>query len=324
MNELENYKHGKEQKKMQPTALIYSSHNRCEYLHRSWIIERALQSPTNKTIFHLSFSQGSLHNQEYDYGNFRWYYERFRQYGLHHSSFFWTEDLSREDVDFFFRKLWSSEVVVLGGGSSALGLERYKRIGELYYGDRDLFRKMLFERQNRGLLTVGFSAGADQLCQYMCEACTGRLEDPRGFGLARNVITTLHHEPARIGEIYELAGAFPECMTFGLPNDSGIAVTQNYLWSGNTFQLIEFITDNSWDKPEDQFHIKTRMGVKIDHIYNDGRHWAFNGGDRLLRCISPDGNRQEAVIITNQGEMVDYWTQGPTSYSSIEDFITRN
>lgn len=309
---------------MQPTALIYSSHDRCEYIHRDWIVERALQSHTNKTIFHLSFSQRSIHEQEYDYGNFKWFYDRFTCYGLKHSNFLWTDSLRREDVDYFFRMLWSSEVVVLGGGISSLGLERYKRMGELYYGDRGLFQKILFERQNRGLLTVGFSAGADQLCQYLCETCTGRLIDPHGFGLLRNIVTTLHHEPSRTDEIYDLAMTLPQCMVFGLPNDSGIAVAQNYLWSGRTFQNISFITDNSWEKPEDQFHIKTRAGVKIDHIYNDGRHWAFNGGDRMIRAISPDGNIQEAVIITNSGDMFDYWTQRRSEYSSIQDFINRN
>ncbi len=309
---------------MQPTALVYSSHDRCEYLHRWWIIERALRSFNNKTIFHLPFSQYSLHDQEYDYNNFKWYYQRFAQWGLRYSSFYWTDSLKKEDVDLFFHKLWNSEVVVLGGGSSQLGLARYKAMGDMYYGDRNLFEKILSERQQRGMLTVGFSAGADQLCQYLCETCSGRIQDPRGFGLVRNISCTLHHEPARIGEVYRLAEALPDCMVFGLPNDSGIASYQTTLWSGNTFQYINFITDNSWDAPKDQFHIKTRMGVKIDHIYNDGRHWAFNGGDRLLRVISPDGNWQEAVIITNAGYMIDYWTQNPSRYSSVIDFINNN
>ena len=87
---------------MQPTALIYSSHNRCEYIHRTWIVERALQSIDNKTIFHIPFSQNSLHEQEYDFNNFKWYYDRFTQWGLNYSVFYWTDSLKKEDIDLFY------------------------------------------------------------------------------------------------------------------------------------------------------------------------------------------------------------------------------
>ena len=309
---------------MRPTALIYSSHDRSEYLHRWWIVERALQSHTNKTLLHLPFSQRTRHGQEYDYNNFRWYYDRYAQWGLAYCPFYWSDNLSREDVDLFFHMLWHSEVVVLGGGSSSLGLARYKAIGEMYYGDRELFSRILHERQQRGLLTVGFSAGADQLCQYLCEVGSKPVSDPYGFSLARNVLTTLHHEPGREGEIWHLAGNLPHCMVFGLPNDSGIAAHQFRLWSGNTFQMIWFVTDNSWDVPHHQHHIKTRHGVKIEHIYNDGRHWSFNGGDVMVRIISPDGKWQDITIITNDGRFVDYWSQGPSEYWSIQQIIDSN
>ena len=117
---------------MQPTTLIYSSHNRCEYIHRTWIIERALQSIDNKTIFHIPFSQHSLHEQEYDFNNFKWYYDRFTQWGLNYSVFYWTDSLKKEDIDLFFHNLWHSQVVVLGGGMSTLGIARFKRISEIY------------------------------------------------------------------------------------------------------------------------------------------------------------------------------------------------
>ncbi len=309
---------------MRPTALIYSSHDRCEYMHRWWIVERALNSCDNKTLLHLPFSQRTRHGQEFDYNNFRWYYDRFAQWGLNYHPFFWSDNLSRDDVDIFFHMLWHSEVVVLGGGSSSLGLARYKAMGDMYYGDRELFSRILHERQQRGLLTVGFSAGADQLCQYLCEVGSRRMADPYGFGLARNVVTTLHHEPGREGEIWHLAANLPHCMVFGLPNDSGIAAHQFNLWSGNTFQIIWFVTDNSWDVPHHEFHIKTRMGVKIDHIYNDGRHWAFNGGDVMVRIISPDGKWQDATVITTDGRFIDYWSQMPSEYSSIQQIIDSN
>ncbi|MDQ7825033.1 MAG: hypothetical protein RDV48_19690 [Candidatus Eremiobacteraeota bacterium] len=309
---------------MKPTALIYSAHDRCEYIHRSFIIERALQSWHNKTLMHLPMSQRSRASQEWDYNNFRWYYDRFGQWGLQYFPFYWDDHLRREDIDLFFHLLWSSEVVVLGGGNSSLGLGRYKALGDWYYNDHYLFERILHERQDRGLLTVGFSAGADQLGQYLCEVASSHLHDPHGFGLARNVVTTLHFEHGREGEIWHLAGNLPHCMVFGLPNDSGIGTHQFYLPSGNIFQAIWFITDNSWDVPQHQFHIKTRQGVKIQHVYNDGRHWSFNGGDMMVRVMSQDNLYQDITVITNQGQYIDYWTQWPSEYHSIEQIMHNN
>jgi hypothetical protein len=308
---------------MNPTALIYSSHDRCEYLHRHWIIQRALESWDNKTLMHLPMSQRSRGSQEWDYNNFRWYYNRFNDWGLQHFPFYWDDNLRREDVDLFFHMLWSSQVVVLGGGNSSLGLARYKGLGGWYYNDPGLFERILHERQDRGLLTVGFSAGADQVGQYLCE-CLNGCPDPYGFGLAKNVVTTLHFEHGREGEIYHLATSLRHCMAFGLPNDSGIGVHQGWLPSGNIFQVIWFITDKSWDVPQHQFHIKTRKGVKIQHYYNDGRSWAFNGGDVMVRIMSPDDLWQDITIITNQGHFIDYWTQLPSEYNSIEEALARN
>jgi len=308
---------------MRPTALIYSAHDRCEYLHREYIIERALESWDNKTLMHLPMSQKTQANQEWDFNNFRWYYQGFARYGLKYTPFYWNDNLRREDVDTFFHMLWHSQVVLLGGGNSSLGLRRYKQMGQLYYNDRDLFRRIIHERQDRGLLTVGFSAGADQLGEYLSSSVDYDLEDPYGFGLAKNVVTTLHHERGRESEIYRLARHLPHCMAFGLPNDSGIGVDQGYLPSGNIWQIIWFIVDCSWNVPSHQWHIKTRQGVNIEHYYNDGRHWTFNGGDMMARVMSPDGHWQTATIITNKGNMFDYWSQHPAWYSSIEDFFAR-
>jgi len=309
---------------MRPTALIYSSHDRCEYLHRQYIIERALESWDNKTILHLPMSQRTQANQEWDFNNFRWYYNRFTQWGLNAFPFYWNDNLRREDVDLFFHMLYHAQVVVLGGGNSSLGLQRYKALGGWYYNDRDLFRRILHERQDRGLLTVGFSAGADQVGEYLCETMNG-VHDPYGFGLARNVVTTLHFEPGREGEIQHLAGNLKHCLVFGLPNDSGIGVDQGYLPSGNIYQIIWFITDNSWDVPHHAFHIKTRMGVKIQHYYNDGwRSWRFNGGDMLVRVMSPDNLYQDITVITNQGQFFEYWSQWPSQYSSIGEILANN
>lgn len=313
----------KEQNNMRPTALIYSSHDRCSYIHREWIVQRALESWDNKTIMHLPMSQGSSGQQKWDYDNFRWYYSQFHNWGLRDTPFYWSDNLKRGDIDLFFKMLWSQQVVLLGGGNSSLGLGRYKALGGWYYRDPDLFRRILHERQDRGLLTVGFSAGADQLCEYLCEAIDG-VRDPYGFGLARNVVTSLHHEPGREHSVYRLARSFRHCMAFGLPNDSGIGVHQFYLPSGNIFQMIWFITDKSWDVPQHQWHIKTRKGVSICHYYNDGRHWAFNGGDVMVRVMSQNNLWQDITIITNQGRFIDYWTQWPSEYRSIEQIMRKN
>ena len=324
---------------MRPTAFIYSSHDRCDYIHREFIVERALESRDNKTLLHLPMSQRNRGGQEYDFGSFKWYYEKFRQYGLEYFPFFWNDNLRKEDADVFFNMLENSQVVVLGGGNSSIGLARYKALGEIYYNDRDLFRRILHRRQARGLLTVGFSAGADQLCEYLSGCIYYNMQDPYGFGLAKNILTTVHHESKRDRRIYRLAAGFTYCMAFGLPNDSGIGIDQGYLPSGNIWQIIWFVTDNSWDKPKDRWHIKTRSGAKIQHYYfvrkrlfknrtavsykntANRRYWGFNGGDMMVRVMSPDNVWQNALIITNQGQFIDYWTQSWSHYSGIEEFL---
>ena len=307
---------------MRPTTLVYSSHERCDYIHREFIVQRALESFDNKTLLHLPMSQRTRGGQDYDFGTFRWYYDMFSQYGLEYTPFFWDDNLSRESVDLFFHMLWHSQVVVLGGGNSSIGLARYKALGEMYYNDRDLFKRVLHERQERGLMTVGFSAGADQLGEFLSSTVDYDLEDPYGFGLAKNIVTTLHHESGREDSIYRLATNLQHCMAFGLPNDSGLGVDQGYLPSGNIWQIIWFIVDQSWDKPEDSWHIKTRAGEKIHHFYSDGRHWSFNGGDMLVRVMAPDNSWQNGLIITNQGEFFDYWNQQHSLYPSIESFLS--
>lgn len=112
------------------TALIYSSHNRCENIHRDWIVERALKSHHNKTIFFLPMSMGKQDQQEYSWGTFEWYFRRFKEWGLQYSNFYWNDHLEQEDAELLFDKLVHSEVVILGGGSSILGMKRYQDLGE--------------------------------------------------------------------------------------------------------------------------------------------------------------------------------------------------
>ncbi len=304
---------------MFPTALIYSSHNRSEDIHRWWIVERALQNPTNKSVLYLPMSMGEQDSQDYSWGTFRWYFERFRQWGLEPLHFFWNDHLSKEDIDQLFDWLHTTEVVILGGGSSTLGMQRYRALGQKYYGDPDIFVRILHGRQERGQLTVGFSAGADQLCSSMMGAVESGQNMP-GFGLARNVMCTLHHEWGREGELQYAASRYSDHMVFGLPNDSGLAVDQGTLASGNIWQIIEFVVDSSWDIAAEQFHIKTRQGMNVEHYYADGRHWSFKNGSRMVRVMTPDSRYQDAWIVQN-GQIYDYATHNLSYYPNIESIL---
>lgn len=309
---------------MRGTALIYSSHNRGPYLHDTFIVQRALEGWGNKRILFLPMSEtpqggSELERQEFSWGNFRWYFDRFRRYGLEYFPFYWTSHLRRSDLDAFWKLLWESEVVILGGGHSVTGLRRYKQLGYQYDGEWGKFGRILHERRQRGLLTVGFSAGADQLCESMFRRTYDEY-DGKGFGLVRNTMVTLHHEPSRNGDLAYAAHRFPDHMVFGLPNDSGINHDFGTLPSGNIWQVYEFITDSSWDDPSDAMHVKTRFGAKIEHLYNDGRHWSFGGGDMLVRVESLDGSFRQAWMRSG-GQWLHYWTQRPAWHHSVDDIL---
>jgi hypothetical protein len=309
------------------TSLVYSSHNRSPYLHREFIVERALRG-WNKRVLFLPMSEtpqngSEMERQDFSWGNFRWYLDQFRHHGLDPIPFFWSSHMRRSDLDYFWHLLWSSDVVILGGGHSVTGMRRYKELGWAYDGEWGKFGRILHERRMRGLLTVGFSAGADQLCESLFRRVHGDEYDGKGFGLVRNTMVTLHHEPSRNGDLAYAARRFPDHMVFGLPNDSGLNHDFGRLPSGNLWQVYEFITDNSWDDPSDAFHIRTRSGAKIEHLYADGRHWAFSGGDLLVRVESPDGHWRQAWMRAN-GRWLHYWTQQPTMHHSVEEILARH
>ena len=105
-----------------------------------------------------------------------------------------------------------------------------------------------------------------------------------------------------------------------MPNDSGLNSDWGFLPSGNIWQVIEFVIDESWSEPSDAHHVKTRHGQKIDHFYPDGRHWAFGGGDHLVRITSQDGRFDDAWF-TSGGQLLHYWTQAPSGYGSIDEIL---
>ena len=61
---------------MRGTALVYSSHSRCNHIHNDFIVQRALQGRDNQRILFLPMSEGpqngnELERQEFSYGTFR-------------------------------------------------------------------------------------------------------------------------------------------------------------------------------------------------------------------------------------------------------------
>jgi peptidase E len=298
------------------TELVYSSHDRCHHIHRDWIVQRALESRDNKTILYLPVSSGAKGDQEYSQGTFSWYFDRYRSDGLQPRYFIYRDDLRRDDVQLFFDWVRSSQVVILGGGRTSTGLERYRSMGERFFGNPDAFAQTLQARQAQGLLTVGFSAGAAQLCEHSCDDDSGPT-----FGLLAKVVVTLHYEAASAGHVQLLAHRHPDCLVFGLPNDSGIAVGRGFTGRDNYWQLIQFIHDCSWDKPEDHHHIKTRQGVKIEHRYADGRSWGFNGGDVLLRVFFKGGGWEAWVKRPEVPTFHEYGTQRECGYRSVEEIL---
>lgn len=311
---------------MQGTALVYSSHDRCNLIHDHYIAQRALQG--NKTILFLPMSEtvqngNEYERQEFSWGTFRYFFSFYRRFGLEAFPFYWSSNLRKSDVDQLWAAMWEAEVVILAGGSPRNGIRRYKELGHRFAGEWGKFGRLLHERRARGLLTVGFSAGADQLCDSLFGRTWGDEYDGKGFGLVRNTMVTLHHEPSRNGDLAYAAHKFPHNMVFGLPNDAGINHDWGWLPSGNIWQVYEFIIDTSWTEPSDAFHIKTRFGAKIEHVYNDGRHWSFGGGDLLVRVESPDGAWREAWIRSG-GEWLHYQTQTRSSFRSVGQILAHH
>ncbi len=310
---------------MNGKVLVYSSHDRGRYLHEEFIVKRALQGWNNKRILFLPMSEppqggNEYERQEFSWGNFRYFFDQYRHLGLEAFPFYFSSGLRQQDVDELWHQLYTAEVVVLGGGHSYTGLQRYKALGQKFAGDWNKFGRLLHERRERGLYTVGFSAGADQLCQRLARAVQGAEGHNDAFALLSNTMVRMHHDSSQNGDLAYAAHRFPRDRHFGLPNDSGLLVSEGYLRSGNHYQVTEFITDNSWDVASDIHHVKTRSGAKIDHIYPDGRHFGFSGGDAFVRIHSPDYRFDDAWFVAS-GQLFHYWSQSRSRFGSIGDIL---
>ena len=64
-----------------------------------------------------------------------------------------------------------------------------------------------------------------------------------------------------------------------------------------------------------------RQGVKIEHAYADGRGWAFNGGDVLLRVFYGDGSWEAWIKRPEVPRFHAYGSQQETGWSSAEDIL---
>ncbi len=300
---------------MKGTALVYSAHAPCHYIHENRIVQRALEGKYNKRILFLPMSETPHPNgdefpsQRFGYHKFKWFFDRYTKYGLEVVPFYYASSLAAHDVEKLMNNIRSSEVVFFGGGNPWTGMRRFLHLGQKFYNDSHYMHKLLWERQRKGLLTVGFSAGAEQLC----DSC---------FGLIKGVEVSLHHEYGRSSVVRDLARKHPRSLAFGLPNDSGIEANQGPLGNGALYQIIDFIIDRSWDRPEDQWHIKTRAGTKIDHFYPDGGHWAFNAGDKLVRILYPNGFYKAWTICG--GKIMYYRSTNRAPYSSIQQILEAN
>ena len=308
---------------MEPTVLVYASHDRSNLIHNDWIVQRALRG--SRRILFLPLSTPSadddeMRHQRAAWESFNWFFRYYAPYGLNAFPFFWHSGLQRADVDLLWSALGTADVVILGGGYPALGMSRFAELGRRFYDDPDRFRRMMHERQAAGLLTAGFSAGADQLCELMSSE-SGPGQRTAGLGVARDVIATSHFEPGQEPWLRTLAATFPSCLLFGLPNDSALAVAEGETARGAWWQVIHMVVDLSWDRPEDGFHIKTRQGVPIQHFYPDGRHWAFRGGDRLVRVRPASREADEIWILAPNAPVRDYATGEPSAFDSLEAIL---
>lgn len=311
---------------MQSTTLVYSSHSRCNDIHNDWIVQRALRG--TKRILFLPMSNGTglnhdYNRQEYSWSRFSWFFDYYREYGLDAHPIYWSPDFSKDDADRMIECLKHDDVVIFGGGNPWTGQKRYNAIGSRFYDDPDMIRKLIHERQTRGLLTVGFSAGVDQLCEWYSSSVEFRSRPTRGFGLAGNIIALSHFENSRKDTLLKNTRRYPDCFVFGLPNDSGVAVSYGQTQKGNRYQIIQFIVDKTWNLPADQWHIKTRFGMNIQHYYSDGRHWGFNDGDQLVRIMNASGTPEHTCIVFSNDSIIDYATQQTLRFRGISEILSQ-
>ena len=284
--------------------------------------ERALRHPGDHRVLFLPVNEpprrgDELSSQHFAWGRYEQFFGRYGSRGLEPVGFFFSNRLGPRDAELLAGMLLEAPVAILSSGSTPYGVWRMLDLGLRLFGDASLLPRLLLERQARGLLTAGVSAGAQQLCSLFDGRGVRGCPFLEGFGLAQDVAVQVHHDSGGRRRLRSLARKRKRCLWFGLPNDSAIEVSHGRLPSGLRWQLLRFLIDTSYDEPRDQWHIKTRQGMKIDHFYADGRHWAFNHGDMVLQVRRRRSQHfSHAWLATGQG-VLDYASQRPTGLPDV-------
>ena len=272
---------------------MYDSLHGCRHIHGDWIVQRALKSEKNPTIVYLPMSNDEDHgmSQRETSEAFLRLFQRDVPLGLRPSVHYWRQDLGKYEIRQIFQNLETCEVLILGGGTSELGLTRYCGLGNTGYEEPARFRKLLETRHSQGKLTVGFSAGAEQLstCLMGTLEYEGRVE--RGLGLIEEIIVSVHYSADRADGLARAQKLHPGCQVFALPNETGLGISQRTREDGMVEQWIDVIVDPS----------VTPLMPYIIHLDADGRTWEHSNGVRMKRIIDPGKRRQHITFFTPSG-----------------------
>jgi hypothetical protein len=266
---------------------MYDSLQGCRHIHGDWIVRRALNAKQNPTVVYLPMSNDEDHGmsqRETSEAFFR-LFQRGVALGLRPSVHYWRQDLGRREIRQIFQELETCAVLILGGGSSALGLTRYCGLGRTGFGEPARFKRLLETRHAQGKLTVGFSAGAEQLSTSLMGTLEYEDRLQPGLGLIQEIMVSVHYSPERADVLGRAQKLHPGCQIFALPNETGLGICQRTRADGKVEQWIEVIIDPSVD-PSKPY---------ITHVDANGRTWEHSHGVRIKRVIDP-ATRQQHII----------------------------
>lgn len=269
---------------------MYDSLHGCRHIHGDWIVQRALKSEKNPTIVYLPMSNDEDHgmSQRDTSEAFLRLFQRYIPFGLLPSVHYWRPDLGQHEIREIFQDVETCEVLILGGGSSELGLTRYCGLGAAGYGEPGRFRRILEARHAQGKLTVGFSAGAEQLSTSLMGTLEYEDRVVPGLCLIEGIIVAVHYSAGRSDVLRRAQKLYPGCQVFALPNETGLGFCQRTLEDGMVEQLIDVIVDPS----------VSQSMPNIIHLDADGRTLEHTNGVRIKRVIDPKNLWQRITFCT--------------------------
>ena len=266
---------------------MYDSLRECRVIHGEWIVRRALSAGADATVVYLPMSNDEEHGQSQQQ-TAEAFLRLFEQTApqMRVKVPYWRSGFSGEEIEHMFRDFETCEVLILGGGTSALGLARYREIGVTGFRDAGRFRRTLEARLARGRLTVGFSAGAEQLSSSLTGVLEyeGRVEP--GFALVRDLIVAVHFEPRRAGALRRAQELHPGHQVLALPNETALGICQRELEDGRVWQLIEVIVDPS----------ASRSTPFVTHLDHRGSVHEHAHGARIERIVDPRALLQSVAL----------------------------